>query len=522
MPLVTLVQLAEFVPLDRIGAKFSLQVDGEGYLAVAQKDILNGWKEIAGYVARDIRTVERWEKQRGLPVRRVPGAGRATVYARISELEEWLASKPLENEIVSAHQENVHPEATPAVSISREMRVEEPFTHAPVPAAVHAAPTRGTRTLLYMSLVLACLLVPTAFLLLRHARASAEATSGAPKAAVIASVPHSVVPGVEESYLRGSYLVEQRTPESLSQALESFQSAIAHDPGYAPGYAGLASTYNLLREYSVMPDADAYPKAREAAERAIALDPDLAEAHVSLAFVTYYGYLDAAKAEQEFKTAIALDPSLSQAHHWYGSVLTHEGRFAEALHELDIAQHQQPASSAILTSRAFALGLSGHSEQARAMLRDLLSHNGYGNDPNSATTHHVLAIVSLGEPRDLATFLSECHKVATLKKHDSELLDFLNSVEPAYKNGGEKAFFQASLQFEKQRHPRAGDVTLRMAQAEANLGEIDEAFRDLNRMVDQHDTVICGISLDPLLKPLHGDPRYAELRARLGLPKLTA
>ena len=61
-----------------------------------------------------------------------------------------------------------------------------------------------------------------------------------------------------------------------------------------------------------------------------------------------------------------------------------------------------------------------------------------------------------------------------------------------------------------------------MAQAEANLGEIDEAFRDLNRMVDQHDTVICGISLDPLLKPLHGDPRFAELRSRLGLPKLTA
>ena len=67
-------------------------------MSVAQKDILNGWKEIAGYVARDIRTVERWEKQRGLPVRRVPGAGRATVYARISELEQWLASKPLEGE----------------------------------------------------------------------------------------------------------------------------------------------------------------------------------------------------------------------------------------------------------------------------------------------------------------------------------------------------------------------------------------------------------------------------------------
>ena len=60
-----------------------------------RKDILNGWKEIGGYVGRDVRTVERWEKLRGLPVRRVPGAGRATVYALISELDEWLAnSKP--------------------------------------------------------------------------------------------------------------------------------------------------------------------------------------------------------------------------------------------------------------------------------------------------------------------------------------------------------------------------------------------------------------------------------------------
>jgi len=67
-----------------------------------RKDILNGWKEIGGYVCRDIRTVERWEKQRGLPVRRVPGAGRATVYALISELDEWLAnSKPEGKELAA-------------------------------------------------------------------------------------------------------------------------------------------------------------------------------------------------------------------------------------------------------------------------------------------------------------------------------------------------------------------------------------------------------------------------------------
>ena len=106
----------------------------------------------------------------------------------------------------------------------------------------------------------------------------------------------------------------------------------------------------------------------------------------------------------------------SQAHHWYGSMLTHEGRFSEALHELDTAQHLQPASSAILTSPAFALGVSGHAEQARTMLRDLLSQASFGNDLKSTTAHLVLRITSLAEPRDWIEQFKRWREVGSLSK----------------------------------------------------------------------------------------------------------
>ena len=109
---------------------------------------------------------------------------------------------------------------------------------------------------------------------MQHSREATAASRMSEASARTLSLPHSEVPGVEDAYLRGSYLYEQRTPETLTQALDSFHAAIQHDPSYAPAYAGLANTYNLLREYSVMPDEAAYPKAREAAERAIALDPN--------------------------------------------------------------------------------------------------------------------------------------------------------------------------------------------------------------------------------------------------------
>src|SRR6185312_14977298 len=105
-----------------------------------------------------------------------------------------------------------------------------------------------------------------------------------------------------------------------------FTQSIVKDPGYAPAYAGLADTYNLLSEYKVMPYRDAFARAISAAKKAVELDDSLANAHASLAFASFWGAWDGATAEREFKRALALNPNYVVAHHWYATFLMTLGR----------------------------------------------------------------------------------------------------------------------------------------------------------------------------------------------------
>jgi tetratricopeptide (TPR) repeat protein len=320
---------------------------------------------------------------------------------------------------------------------------------------------------------------------------------------------------VDDLYLRGVYLYEQRTPETLSRSLDDFTSAIAKDPNYAPAYAGLANTYNLLREYSVMPDAEAYPKAREAAEHAVALDPKLPDAHAALGFIDFFWSWDTVSAEREFRTALALDPSSAVAHHWYGSMLTHEGRYPEAIEQLDLAQRLQPTSAAVLSTKALALGLSGHRSEAVDMLQDVINET-----PGVSSPHEILAILSKVEPREPARFLDETRRVAELR-HSDEMLQLVAAAEPAYRAGGEEAMWSSILTTEEKLHPGASNRTYTMIEAEAALGRNDAAFADLAQLEQRRDPTLIGIVLDPTLSSLRRDRRFGELVASMGLPPAT-
>ena len=324
----------------------------------------------------------------------------------------------------------------------------------------------------------------------------------------------SQVSGVDELYLQGIYSYEQRSPESLGRALDDFSGAIAGDPDYAPAYAALANTYNLLREYSVMPDAEAYPKARAAAEHAVALDPRLPDAHASLGFIDFFWSWDTVSAEREFRTALALDPSSALAHHWYGSMLTHEGRYAEAIEQLNLAQRLEPTSAAILSTRALALGLSGHRGEAVDMLQSLISES-----PGVSSPHAILSTLSKVEPQDPARFLFEMRRAAELR-HSDEMLRVDAAAEPALRSGGESAMWTAILVTEVQLHPGASNRTYLMAEAETALDRHDAAFADLTQLAQRHDPTAMGVILDPTLAPLRRDKRFDQLIASMGLPPL--
>ena len=140
--------------------------------------------------------------------------------------------------------------------------------------------------------------------------------------------------GAEDLYLQGRFYWTKRTPDSLRKAVDFFAQAIVREPNYAPSYVGLADCYNLLREFSAMPASEAYPRALDAARKAVQLDDSSAEAHNSLAFVSFYWNWDAALADREFRRAIELNPNYVLAHHLRANFLMSMHRLPEALEEM--------------------------------------------------------------------------------------------------------------------------------------------------------------------------------------------
>ena len=477
------------------------------------KDVLNGWKEIAAYLGRDPRTVERWEKTRSLPVRRLPGAGRATVYALVPELDAWLAtpfrgsaqSSPDSSDRAEVRPVEVVPSPKPAASAA-------PVASPGTPMKIRPATGGGRLWFVLVPGVLVAMGILLATAVWHHRRAETASTAVTHLRPL---VPPSAVPGVEELYLRGSYQAEMRTPESLNHAQESFSEALKREPRYAPALAGLASTFILLREYSTAPDSDAYQKAQDAARQAVAMDPTLAQAHAVLGFVDFFWNWDATGAEREFHTALQLAPHLPLAHHWYGSMLTHQGRYQDALRELNLAQQLEPSSAAILTTRALALGLSGRRQESSDLLNEAISNEKGGAFHNPATMHQVMATLSLLPPRNVARYLSESTIAAELRQDGRQVSD-LRLAEEIFQAQGEHAMWQALLAQDHRRH-EADRPTYAMARYEAELGDRDQALADLSILVSRHDAALIGITVDPLLAPLQSDPRFARVRSSVGL-----
>ena len=163
---------------------------------------------------------------------------------------------------------------------------------------------------------------------------------GWPEEEKIPSDPH-------EDYLRGRYNWNKRTESGLRKGIEYFERAIEQDPTYALPYAGIADSYIMLANWDCMPAAEAYPKAKAAAAKALELDDQLAEACTSLAYASLLYDWDWRGSEERFRHAIELDPNYATAHHFYSIYLTAAGRPAEAQAEIARALELDPLSMII-------------------------------------------------------------------------------------------------------------------------------------------------------------------------------
>jgi Tfp pilus assembly protein PilF/DNA-binding winged helix-turn-helix (wHTH) protein len=317
----------------------------------------------------------------------------------------------------------------------------------------------------------------------------------------------------EDYYLKGRFYWNKRTPESLNQAVDAFNQAIAHDDNYSDAYVGLADCYNLLREFSAMPGNEAYFKAFVAAKKAVELDPQSSEAHASLAFVTFFGMWDRADAEKEFRRAVELDPNNAKAHHWYATFLNALNRHEEALTEIELARKLAPDSPSVLADKGALLWSAGHHEQALQLLKQLETA-----DPDFLSPHRYLRFAYL-ETGDYPNYIAELKKDALLT-HDAAQSSVAEAAAKGFAQGGERGLLEAELSDQRKLYEQGKLSAYWVAQSEARLGNASEALKYLTICAQSHDEVLLILISDQGFASLHGNPAFDQLLIRIGLPQV--
>src|SRR5215471_3125503 len=314
-----------------------------------------------------------------------------------------------------------------------------------------------------------------------------------------------------ELYLKGRSVWGKRSGDNIPKAIAFYGQAIARDPKYALGYAGLAEAYAILPGYTTTAAQDAYPKAKAAAVKALQLDDKLAEAHTALAMILCVGDLDMAGSMSEFQRAIALNPNYATAHHWYGNgPLLALGRFEEAIAEGKRAVELDPFSPIINADLGMDLFCARRYDQAIAQLRKTLEI-----DPTFYYAHYFLGM-ALQLKGDLPGAIAEYTQAQQLSD-DLWVLVLLASAKA--RSGDKDAAVRLLAELEElsqHRHvPSYWRTFLYLS-----LGNRDEAVRWLEQGIADHDGVTLGmIKIDPWLDPLRGDPRFEVLVQKVLGPK---
>jgi TolB-like protein/tetratricopeptide (TPR) repeat protein len=309
-----------------------------------------------------------------------------------------------------------------------------------------------------------------------------------------------------QMYLRGRYNLNTGTIAGYKNAIEHFQQAINKDPMYALAYAGLADSYLLLGSYWV----ETITEARAAAEQALKLDPNLAEARVSLGQIKLWLNWDWAAARQEFEQGLKLNPSSALAHNQYAMYLATLGRLSDAIAEVRRAQALDALSPVINSDLGWYLLFSGQHSEAVAQFRKTLDL-----DANSVAAHRGLGI-ALSEAGDHDAAINELKRALLLSENSPVILAHLGA---AHARKGDKAAADGVLEDLQARSAREYVPASALAIVLAAQGDRARALDALERAFEEHDFALVQIAVAPWFRPLRGEDRYDKLVVRLGLPR---
>jgi serine/threonine protein kinase/tetratricopeptide (TPR) repeat protein len=310
-------------------------------------------------------------------------------------------------------------------------------------------------------------------------------------------------------YLKGRHHWNRWTEEGFYKSIECFQQAVEKDPVYALAYAGLADSYVLLGWNGCLPPKDAFPRAKAAATTALQLDPDLSEAHTSLAAVMWLHEWYWPGAEAEFKRSLALNPAYPTANHWYAEHVMVMGRQVEAIERMKKGQELEPLSPIKNVAVAWALYMGRRNDDAIEELRRTVEL-----DPNFAITYWILGLVhrkmghfelaiaegqkgvalSGGSPL-LRAALAQTFGTARRREEAIQILDDLTKLA---KQKYVPSYFFAGIHI--------------------GLGEDDRAIEYLEKSYEERSHWLIYLHLDPSMDGLRSNPRFQDVLRRIGLP----
>jgi TolB-like protein len=318
----------------------------------------------------------------------------------------------------------------------------------------------------------------------------------------------AVNPQAHEFYLKARYYWNRRTEEGVKKALAYFQSAIDEDPTYAQGYAGVADAYHIFGYYNVLSPGEAYPKAKAAALKAAELDPGLAEPHATLGVVKRDFEWEWAGADAEFQRATEINPGYVEAHHWRSTLISMLGRHEEGIFEKKKALALDPLSVVIRTDLARMLYFARDPERSLEECRAAIEM-----DPNFAGARLGLGQVYLQQGR----FEEAIAELEIGVRLASGSPFALARLAHGYAVGGQlekaRAGLEQLLRRSHEKYVSPYDVAL----VHIGLRQIDEAFREMDRALEQRSLWMGYLKVEPQMDPLRSDPRFQRLLREVGL-----
>lgn len=316
-------------------------------------------------------------------------------------------------------------------------------------------------------------------------------------------LPH---PQAYESYLRARHCWNRGTEAALHQAVALFNQAIEKDPLYARSYAGLADAFVLLGMHTYLDPGLAYRHARTAAQRALELEPELADAHASLGLIAFVHDWDAQAAEQHLNRAVELDPASATARHHYARLLSARGRHEEAIAQARAAAELEPLSVAAAVQLATALNLSGNSKDGIAQLEK--TREIY---PDEFRVHYNLsfALASAGREEEALVAAQEAVRIGGLTMFSLGVLGFAQARAGLADEA--RAILAKMEAAAAERYVCPFDIAV----IHAALDQRDAAFRWLAQALKMRDHAMLFAEVDPALASLREDPRFDTIVAQI-------